>query len=72
MRDIAVTSRECLAKSLLSFRKAEGLSREELAFRCGISARQLADIEAGKCNTTLDTLDRLSRGMDVEPSELIK
>lgn len=72
MRNTSVTSRERLAERLISFRNTNGISREELALRCGISARQLADIETQKSNTTLDTLDRLSRGIGIESADLIK
>lgn len=67
-----MTSRQRLAENLLEYRKKEKISREELAFRCGISARQLADIETCKCNTTVDTVDRLSEGTGIAAAELMK
>lgn len=72
MRVVSVTSRQRLAENLLEYRKKEKIPREELAFRCGISARQLADIETCKCNTTIDTIDRLSKGTGIAAMELIK
>lgn len=67
-----MTSRQRLAENLLEYRKKEKISREELAFRCGISARQLADIETCKCSTTVDTVDRLSEGTGIAAAELMK
>lgn len=72
MKVTTVTSRQRLAENLLEYRKKEKISREELAFRCGISARQLADIETCKCSTTVDTVDRLSEGTGIDPCELLK
>lgn len=71
MKVTTVTSRQRLAENLRNYRKKEKISREELAFRCGISARQLADIETCKCSTTVDTVDRLSEGTGIDPCEIL-
>ncbi len=67
-----MTTRKCLADNLRRFRKENKISREELAFNCSISARQLSDIENCKCNTTVDTLDKLSKGTEISVSNLLK
>ena len=40
-----------------------GLTRDELAGRCRISRMDIEDMEAGDCNPTLSTLQRLASGM---------
>ena len=37
--------RRILATNLIQFRKEKNISREELAFRCDISTRQIENIE---------------------------
>ena len=67
-----MTTRECLAENLKRFRKENKMSREELALNCAISTRQLSDIENCKCNTTVDTIDKLSAGTGISVSELLR
>ncbi len=66
-----MTTRERIARNLRKYRKEHKLSREELALNCFISTRQLSDIENCKCNTTVDTLDKLSGGTQMSVSDLV-
>lgn len=61
-QNIYEKSRRNLATNLINFRKNENISREELAFRCELSARQVENIELGKCAVSIDTLDKISNG----------
>ncbi len=65
-------TKKILAENLKCYRKQNKMSREELSLVCQISTRQLADIENCNCNTTVDTLDKLSEGMGISVSELVK
>lgn len=67
-----MTSKESLAKNLKNYRKEKGIAQEELAFKCALSPRHLSTIEIGSCNTTLDTLDKLSKGTGMTASDLLK
>jgi transcriptional regulator with XRE-family HTH domain len=51
-------------------REAQGLSRESLAGRAGISLRSLERIEAGKVNPHRATLHVLAAVLGVSPDEL--
>ncbi len=64
-------TKERIAHNLIKHRKENKLSREELALNCSISTRQLSDIENCKCNTTVDTLDKLSSGTQISVSDLV-
>jgi len=52
-------------------RKQQGLSREELARRSKLSARFLADVEAGRGNLSLNKLAGLSEALRIPPSLLL-
>lgn len=64
--------RRILATNLIEFRKEKNISREELAFRCDISTRQIENIELGKCAISIDTLDKLSQGVELNVAFLLK
>ncbi|MBQ7760942.1 MAG: helix-turn-helix transcriptional regulator [Clostridia bacterium] len=65
------TSREILSLNLYTIRTSQGLSIEATALNCNVSTRHFGDIERGKCNTTLDTLDKISKGVSVSVAELL-
>ena len=48
-----------------------GLSQEELAYRCGMHASHIGFLERGQRNPTLDTLERVSLGLDISLVELL-
>lgn len=67
-----MSTKKNLAENIRHYRKENKISREELSLICQISTRQLADIENCNCNTTVDTLDKLSEGMGISVSELVQ
>lgn len=71
-KNIQEKSRRILATNLIRFRKTEDLSREELAFRCEISTRQIENIELGKCAISIDTLDKISAGTGLSVTFLLQ
>ena len=70
-KQMANSSRETLSINLGKLRERKRLSIEASAIDCEISVRHFGDIERGQCNTTLDTLDKISRGMKVSVPELL-
>lgn len=52
-------------------RKRQKLTQEELAHRAGISAVFMSDIERGVENVTLETIAKLSKGLQVKLGELL-
>lgn len=71
-KSIQEKSRRNLATNLIKFRKKENISREELAFRCEMSTRQIENIELGKCAVSIDTLDKISNGTTLSVTFLLQ
>lgn len=63
-------ARELLGLRIKKIRCELGLSQEELAYRCGMHASHIGFLERGHRNPTLDTLERISLGLDISLSEL--
>lgn len=61
-----------LGNRIRSFRKELGLSQEELAFRCGFDRTYISMLERGKRNPSYLNLLKLSKGLNVEISRLVK
>lgn len=51
-------------------RNSQGLSLRQLGLMIGVDYKYLFDIEHGKANATIDTLAKISQGLDVELKEL--
>lgn len=51
-------------------RKAQSVSQEKLALMVGLSKATVRNIEHGKGNPTLNTLLRLSQGLDVSYADI--
>lgn len=49
-----------------ALRRIKGYTREELAFKTGVSAKFLYEIEMGKKGFTADVLYRISRALEVK------
>ena len=68
-----MTERKFLAAlggRIRKLRAKKGLSLSELAFRCDFEKASLSRIELGKTNTTVLTLCKISRALDIHISEL--
>ncbi len=55
-----------VAVKVVAYRAEHGLSQRALARRLGMTQPQLARLEAGEHNPTIDTLARLAETLDVE------
>lgn len=53
-------------------RKAKGLTQEDLAERCNLQYTYIGGVERGVRNVSLQTLEKLAKGLDVAPFELLK
>ncbi len=60
-----------LAENLVTFRKAKGLSQEELAIRLNVVRQTISKWEKGLSVPDADALIRLADNLDVSVSELL-
>jgi transcriptional regulator with XRE-family HTH domain len=61
-----------LAGNIARLRQERGLTQEDAADRCGMSARLLQRIEASDSNVTFATLGRLASGFGVDVAQLLQ
>lgn len=52
-------------------REARGISQEELGFQAGLHRTAVSFIERAQRSSTLDTIEKLARALDVDPSQLM-
>jgi transcriptional regulator with XRE-family HTH domain len=64
--------RATLAQNLVKFRLQAGLTQRALAARAGIRQRRIFELEAGRSNATLDTINVVARALGVDPRELVR
>ena len=57
-------------KRIKKLRNSQGISQEELAFRCNISKNYLSDVERGTRNVSLQAIEKIAKGLKVKESEL--
>lgn len=61
---------EKLALNIKEQRKIKKLSQDKIAKICGISQQQFQFVESGNHNVTINTVEVIAKGLDVEPFEL--
>ena len=64
--------REILAKNIRELRLSKQLSQEELADICGLHRTYISDIERGNRNVSIDNIEKIAKGLDVDPSVLLE
>ena len=57
---------EEIGNTIVSLRKAKGLTQEALALECGISISYMRLMEHGKANPTINELWRIAEVLEVE------
>ena len=57
-------------KRLAAVRKEKDLTQHALAFETGLTLSQIARIETGVINTSLNTIFIIAKALEVEPKEL--
>ncbi|MCI8304220.1 MAG: helix-turn-helix transcriptional regulator [Lawsonibacter sp.] len=63
--------REVFGMNVKYHRIRQGLTQEEAAARCEISSEYLRKIECGKQAATLDTIEKISTGLNVMAKDLL-
>jgi len=63
--------REVLSINLRRYRKAAGLSQEELAHRADIDRTYISSLERCQYAAGIDVVDRLARELGVEAADLL-
>lgn len=64
--------RQIVARNLKALRVSNGLTQSGLAERTKVNIRHISQMENGSLNLTLDTVERLAKGLGVSSSELLK
>lgn len=64
--------REILAKNIRELRLSKQLSQEEFADICGLHRTYISDIERGNRNVSIDNIEKIAKGLDVDPSILLE
>ena len=64
--------RDILAKNMRKLRAERGLTQEALAFECGINRTYLSSVERSERNVSIDNIERIAKGLSVEPWVLLK
>ncbi|WP_060679488.1 helix-turn-helix domain-containing protein [Virgibacillus halodenitrificans] len=62
----------CLGEQLVTYRRKTMLTQEEVAWRAGISARYLSDLERGNSDPSFSTLLTLLNVLEVSDDDFIK
>jgi transcriptional regulator with XRE-family HTH domain len=64
--------RDILAKNMRRLRAQRGLSQEALAYEAGMNRTYLSGVERAERNVSIDNIDRIAKGLDVEPWMLLR
>ena len=63
--------REILAHNLKTYRRARGLSQEELAHRAGIDRTYISSLERCVYAASIDVVGRVAEVLEIEPWRLL-
>lgn len=69
---MAKTLIDRIAERIKEIRKERGITQEELAFRSGLHKNYISDAECGRRNFTAKGIEKISKGLEVDPIELLK
>ncbi|MBV5259209.1 helix-turn-helix transcriptional regulator [Synechococcus moorigangaii CMS01] len=72
MKSIDSELRQRFAANLVRLRRERNLSQEELAHRAGIDRTFISGCERMVRNPSLSTLEKIARGLAVDPCELLE
>lgn len=61
-----------LARNVLGFRQAAGLSQEALAHRAGLHRTYVSSVERGQRNVSLENIFALARALGVQAADLVR
>lgn len=66
------TLRKIFAQNIRELRLSKKLSQEELADICGLHRTYISDIERGNRNISIDNIEKIAKGLDVDPFVLLE
>lgn len=64
-------SRQTFASNVRRFRRARNMTQVQLAKMLEVDQSRIAELERGKGNPTMDTLDDIADALDVSPAALL-
>lgn len=70
MRD--QTLHKKVGKRIQEIRILKGISQQDLAAKCNLEKSNMSRLEAGRVNSTLTTLGKVAKGLEVKIVELFK
>ena len=62
---------QAFAHNLRKYRKAAGLTQEELAERCGLHRTYIGGIEQGRINVCLKNVGKMAEALGIRPAMLL-
>ena len=66
-----MTLRKICRDNVIFYRKQAEMSQEKLAEMSNLSTNYIGEIERGNRKVTLDTIEKISKGLKIEPSLLL-
>ena len=66
-----ITLRKTFKSNLKYYRKQMGISQERLAELSGLSANYIGEIERSNRKVTLDTIEKIAKGLRIDPALLL-
>lgn len=67
-----MTIAEKFGQRIRSLRKERGMSQERLAEKSGLHNTYIGQIERGEKNPSLESIEKLSKGLDISVAELFE
>lgn len=64
-------SRQTFASNVRRFRRARNMTQVRLAQVLRVDQSRIAELERGKGNPTMDTLDQIADALEVSPASLL-
>ena len=64
--------RKSLGDRVRKLRKSQGLTQEGLASKSGLHSTYLGAIERGEKNVSVDNIEKIAKGLGVEPADLFR
>ena len=64
--------RQVYATNLLKYRRAKGLSQEDLAYDAGVNRTYVSKLEKGDTYVGLEIMAKIAKVLEVPPAEFLK
>ncbi|OBQ14492.1 MAG: transcriptional regulator [Anabaena sp. LE011-02] len=59
-----------VGKQIQKIRELQGLSQQDLAAKCNFEKSNMSRLEAGKVNSTLSTIEKVAKALNVDVAKL--